>query len=188
MVAEPVLGATATVVLSALAFSGAGQFALVGVLLAGGGPLVAIGTGLLVSARFVAMGLALAPSLPRSRVRRIGYAASIVDSSWAMAHDGHGRFDLPLMAAATALQYVAWVAGTLLGVLVTGIVDTRALGLDSVLPAFYLAVLLPELRTASARGVALLGAGTSLALLPVAPPGVAVLVGGSVCLLGLIHK
>jgi predicted branched-subunit amino acid permease len=60
--------------------------------------------------------------------------------------------------------------------------------LDAIFPAFFLALLLPELRDARSRGVALAGALIALALVPVAPPGVPVLVASLASLAGLYRR
>ena len=63
--------------------------------------------------------------------------------------------------------------------------DPEALGLDAVYPAFFLALLIGEVRSARALGVAALGALIALALVPVAPAGVPVLVASLAALVGL---
>jgi predicted branched-subunit amino acid permease len=52
--------------------------------------------------------------------------------------------------------------------------DPRRLGLDAVVPAIFLALLVPQVRSANARAAALGGAAITLALTPVAPPGIPV--------------
>jgi predicted branched-subunit amino acid permease len=84
----------------------------------------------------------------------------------------------------TGVQYVAWVTGTLVGV-VSPALDARALGLDAVFPAFFLTILVGELVDRRRRVVALGGAALALALVPVAPPGLPVLVAGAAALVGL---
>ena len=74
---------------------------------------------------------------------------------------------------------VGALGGTVLG-------DPETLGLDAVYPAFFLALLLDELRAGRrARGVALAGALIALALVPFAPPGIPVLAAGFAALAGL---
>jgi hypothetical protein len=55
-----------------------------------------------------------------------------------MAARGDGSFDRAYLFGHTGVQYVSWVAGTVLGVVVPSL-DARALGLDAVFPAFFLA-------------------------------------------------
>ena len=174
----------AAIVMSAVVFAGSAQFAAVGILAAGGGLGAAVGAAALMNSRFVPMGFALGPSLHGSRARRALEGQVVVDSSWAMAARGDGRFDRSYLFGHTAIQYVAWVVGTTLGV-VTPNLDAQALGLDAVFPAFFLTLLAGELRDRRRVGVAGAGALIALALVPVTPPGVPVLVASSAALIGL---
>lgn len=176
--------ALAAVVMSAVVFAGSAQFAAVGILAAGGGIGAAVAAAALMNSRFVPMGFALGPSLHGSRLRRALEGQVTVDSSWAMSARGDGRFDRSYLFGHTAVQYVAWVAGTLAGVLAPTL-DARALGLDAVFPAFFLGILASELRDRRRLGVAGAGALIALALVPLAPPGVPVLVASSAALVGL---
>ena len=176
--------ALAAVVMSAVVFAGSAQFAAVAILGAGGGVLAAVGAAALMSSRFVPMGYAVGPSLRGSRLRRAIEGQAVVDTSWAMASRGDGTFDREYLFGHTGVQYVAWVLGTVAGVVVPSL-DARALGLDAVFPAFFLAVLAGELRTRKRMGVAGAGAVIALLLVPVAPPGVPVLVASTAALVGL---
>ena len=176
--------APAAVVMSAVVFAGSAQFAAVAILGAGGGVLAAVGAAALMSSRFVPMGYAVGPSLRGSRLRRAIEGQAVVDTSWAMASRGDGTFDREYLFGHTGVQYVAWVLGTVAGVVVPSL-DARALGLDAVFPAFFLAVLAGELRTRKRMGVAGAGAVIALLLVPVAPPGVPVLVASTAARVGL---
>lgn len=178
------LTALAAVVMSAVVFAGSAQFAAVGILGAGGGVGAAVAAAALMNSRFLPMGLALGPSLRGSRARRALEGQAVVDSSWVMAARGDGSFDRSYLFGHTAVQYVAWVAGSVLGVVVPSL-DARALGLDAVFPAFFLALLANEVKDPRRARVAFGGAGLALALVPVAPPGVPVLVASAAALVGL---
>ena len=72
--------------------------------------------------------------------------------------------------------WVCWNAGTLTGALVGGgLGDPRALGLDAMFPAAFLALLAPQLRRPGAPVAAIAGALIALVLVPVAPVGVPVI-------------
>ena len=178
------LPAVAAVVMSAVVFAGSAQFAVLGILGAGGGVGAAVAAAALMNSRFVPMGFALGPSLRGSRLRRSLEGQVSVDSSWAMAARGDGSFDRVYLFGHTAVQYVAWVCGTATGVLVPHL-DARALGLDALFPAFFLTILVGELSSRRRLGVAGAGAVVALALVPVAPPGVPVLVASAAALVGL---
>ena len=180
------LSPLAAVVMSAVVYAGSAQFASVGILAAGGGVGAAVAAAATMNSRFLPMGVALGPSLPGGRLRRAVQGQTVVDSSWALALRPDGTFDRAFLFGHSAGQYVCWVTGTALGVLGGG-VDSRALGLDAVFPAFFLALLVAELRkgTRTSAGVALAGAALALALVPVAPAGVPVLVASGAALVGL---
>jgi predicted branched-subunit amino acid permease len=180
------MGPVAPIVMSLVLFAGSAQFGSLAVLAAGGGAFPAIVAGLLLNARFLPMGIAVAPSLPGSPARRAAEGQAVVDASWALANQGGGRFDRHMLLGATMPQYPAWVAGTALGVLIgDAIGDPERFGLDALFPAFFLALLVPELRTRTELGVALGGAAIAFALIPVAPAGVPILAACLVALVGL---
>ena len=81
IVARPVMGATAAIVMSVIVFAGAAQFAATAVLAAGGSAAAAIIAGILLNIRFLPMGIAIAPSLPGGRLKRAaqGQASSARD-------------------------------------------------------------------------------------------------------------
>jgi 4-azaleucine resistance transporter AzlC len=186
VLAQPVMGTVAPVVMSAFLFAGSAQFGSLAVLAAGGGAVPAIVAGLLLNARFLPMGIAYAPSLEGSPARRALEGQAVVDASWAMANRGDGRFDRDFMVGATMVQYVCWVSGTALGVAVgDALGDPKDLGLDALFPAFFLALLVPELRDRTYVGVALAAALLALVLIPLTPPGVPVLAACLVALVGL---
>lgn len=186
LLAAPVLGTWAALLMSALVWSGTAQFAALTSI--GGGAAVAAGTGLLANVRYLPMGFAIAPSLCTPAWRRAASGALLADASFAIAHrrDG-GGFDIAALEGAAPLQYVGWVGGTAAGVAGASLVaDPSRFGFDVLFPVFYLALLLPEVRgSTQAILVALTSAAVTAALIPVAPEGVPVLAGAGAALLGL---
>jgi predicted branched-subunit amino acid permease len=186
IIAEPVMGAGPALAMSAFVFAGSAQFGSTAVLASGGAPAAAIVAAILLNARFIPMGVALAPSLRGGPLRRALSGQAIVDASWAMANRGGGRFDPDFLVGATLPSYPAWVGGTAFGVFAgEAIADPDAFGLDALFPAFFLALLVSELRAGRAYGVAAAGAAIALALTPVAPPGVPVIAASAAALVGL---
>jgi 4-azaleucine resistance transporter AzlC len=186
VLAEPIMGPVAPVVMSAVLFAGASQFGATAVLAAGGDALTAIAAGTMLNARFLPMGVAAATALRGSPLRRAVEGQAVVDASWALAVQGDGRFDRELMIGATIPQYPAWVAGTLIGALGGGALsDPAALGLDAIFPAFFVGLLAAELSRPRALAAALLGGAIALALTPVLPPGLPVLLASAAALIGL---
>jgi predicted branched-subunit amino acid permease len=187
VVAEPVMGPVAPIVMSATLFAGSAQFAAVAVLGAGGGAAAAIVAGVLLNARYGPMGVALAPSLSGSASRRAAVGLAMIDFSWAAASRGGGRFDPAFLVGATLPSYPCWVGGTALGVVAGDVIsDPGALGLDALFPAFFLALLIEgELRAGRPAFAAGLGALIAFALTPVAPPGLPVIAASLAALVGL---
>ena len=186
VVAEPLMGSVAPIVMSAIVFAGASQFGATSVLADGGSAATAIATGAMLNARFLPMGLAAASALRGSRLRRALEGQAIVDASWALAARGEGGFDREVMLGATLPQYPAWVLGTVVGVVVGGALgDPEALGLDAIFPAFFLGLLAAELRRPHAVPTVLIGGAIALALTPVLPAGLPVLLASCAALIGL---
>ena len=180
-------GVVAPIVFSVITFSGSAQFAVAAVLGASGGALAAIAAAVLLNARFLPMGVAVAPFLKGGLVHRALEGQAVVDASWALASRGGGRFDREFMIGATVPQVAAWIGGTIIGVLAGDVVgDVEWLGLDVIFPAFFLALLVDELHDGEQTiAAALIAAVLSLALVPLVPPGVPVIAACAAALLGL---
>jgi predicted branched-subunit amino acid permease len=186
VVAEPIMGSVAPIVMSATVFAGASQFGATAVLISGGDAVTAIATGAMLNARFLPMGVAAASALRGSRLRRAIEGQAVVDASWALAARGGGRLDRNLMLGATIPQYPAWVLGTAIGVFGgDAIGDPDALGLDAIFPAFFLGLMATELRSPRARAAAIGGGAIALLLAPLLPPGLPVLAASAAALIGL---
>src|SRR5205085_12371153 len=126
--------------------------------------------------RYLAMGLALAPSLRGRPLSRAAFAMTTVDSSWAAASADDGTFDPWYMVGVTVPQYPGWVLGTIVGVLAgSALGDPRALGLDALFPAFFIALLFEEVRGRRKLAAAAGGAGIAAVLTPLAPAGLPIL-------------
>lgn len=182
------LSALQACAMSALVFTGASQFAVVGVLGAGGSPATAVANALLLGARNTAYGLVVAPLLARGRwVGRAASAQLVIDESTAMARAQDSPEAARGAFLATGLSvYALWNLGTAVGAVAgSGLGDPRALGLDAAFPAAFLALLVPQLRQGGAVGAALAGAAIALALVPVAPAGVPILAAALGVLVGV---
>lgn len=164
--------------LSLFMFTGASQFALVGVLGAGGGLLAAVATAWLLGARNGLYALHLAPLLRFRGARRLLAAQVTIDESTAMAirhEDEPANSRLAFWSTGIAI-FVLWNIGTAIGALGASALDDPAvLGLDAAIPAGFIALLWPRLRDRESWAVALAGAVLALALTPVLPPGTPVL-------------
>ena len=171
-------------VMSMLVFTGASQFAFVGVLAAGGGPLAAMAPAVLLAARNAVYGLSLAPIMPERLRDRAVAAHAVIDETTAMARAHDDPQTARRAFAATGVSiWVFWNLGTLLGALIGGgISDPGTYGLDAMFPAAFLALLAPQLRRPGAPVAAIAGAVIALALVPYTQAGVPVIA----ALLGVI--
>jgi predicted branched-subunit amino acid permease len=171
-----------TCTLSLLMFTGASQFALIGVVGSGGNPFAGAASALLLGLRNGLYGMRLAPLLGVRGPRKAAAAQLVIDESTAMAI---GQPTPPLGRVAfwaTGISiYVLWNLGTLIGSLAgEAISDPSALGLDAAVPAAFLALLWPRLTGREERLVALAAAVVALAVVPMVPAGVPVLLAAAV--------
>lgn len=166
-----------TCALSLLVFTGASQFALVGALAAGGGPLTAAAGAFFLGVRNTFYGLRLSQLLALPRAVRPFAAQWVIDETTAVTLAQPTRRAARIGFAVTGLSlYVLWNLTTLLGALgADAIGDTRAWGLDAAGPAVFLALLAPMVKSGTERVVAGLAVLLGLGLLPVLPAGVPVL-------------
>jgi predicted branched-subunit amino acid permease len=176
-----------TCFLSLAVFTGASQFALVGVVASGGTLTAGAATAVLLGTRNALYGLRLSSLLRLRGVRRLVGAQLVIDESTAMAV---ARDDAELGRVgfwATGLAvYTFWNLGTLLGALGgAALSDPKVLGLDAAPPAAYVALLAPRLRAREPWAVALTAAAVSLAAVPFLPNGAPVLLAALAALVAL---
>jgi 4-azaleucine resistance transporter AzlC len=166
------MGIAAPIVMSLTTFAGSAQFAVASVLDDGGALAAAIAAAVLLNLRYLAIGVSVAPSLRGSASRRLVEAQLAVDESWAVSQR-EGRVDRDRLVGAGTVLMLAWVAGTIGGVLGgSALGDPEDYGLDAMFPALFLALLVGQLHGPRARIAAVLGALIALALTPLVPPGV----------------
>ena len=167
-----------TCALSVLMFTGASQFALVGVVGAGGSVWAGAATAALLGSRNALYGMRLASILDRSGWKRLAGAHFVIDETTAMAIARDSVPESRLAFWATGLAVFAlWNLGTLIGALAThALPDPKVLGFDAAPPAAFLALLAPRLRAREPFAIAL-GAGVvALVCLPFVPAGVPLLI------------
>jgi 4-azaleucine resistance transporter AzlC len=162
--------------MSTAVFAGAAQFLAVG-LIAAGNPIAAVAAGLLLNARHLPFGIAVAETIgTRWRNRLIG-SHLMTDETVAFTlreADPVRRRRTYWLIGVTL--FTSWNVGSALGVLLGGASgDPATLGLDAAFPAGLIALILPSLRDRDARVVALTGAAIAVLLSPVLPAGLPVL-------------
>jgi predicted branched-subunit amino acid permease len=167
--------------LSALMFTGGSQFALVGVLIAGGGAASAVATSVLLGFRNAFYALAMAPVLKVRGLRRLVAAQLTIDESTAMAvgrsveHDGGRASRLAFWATGVSV-FVFWNLATLLGAAgANALGDPKIWGLDAAIPAGFIALVWPRLNDRRSATIGLTAGAVALVLTPVLRPGVPVL-------------
>lgn len=173
-----------TCVLSLAMFTGASQYAAVGVLGSGGDALTAAATAVLLGLRNAFYGLRLSSLLGVRGARRLVAAQLVIDESTAMSL---GREDDRLNRlgfwATGICVYVLWNLGTLIGALgAHALSNPKTVGLDAAAPAAFLALLAPRVRSRHAFAVAVGAAAIAMASVPFLPVGGPVLVAALVAL------
>ena len=178
------LSVTQAVVLSAVMCTGASQFALVGVLAAGGSLLAGVSAALLLGLRNAFYGVPVTRIVRPRGVARIWTAHVVVDESTAMAvAQPDARAGRYAFWATGGTLYALWTLGTLAGSLIGSGISTSALGLDAAAPAIFLALLWPQLSQERGPGVALGAAVVALVLVPLVPAGVPIIAAAAVAIL-----
>jgi branched chain amino acid efflux pump len=167
-----------TCALSLLMFTGASQFAFVGVIGAGGSPWAGAATAALLGTRNALYGLRLGGLLEVTGLRRVTAAHLVIDESTAMAIARDAPAQSRLAFWATGLSvFGLWNLGTLIGALAThALPDPKVLGFDAAPPAAFLALLAPRLRAREPMAIALAAALVALVFLPFVPAGVPLLI------------
>ena len=165
--------------LSLLTFSGASQFAVVGVIGAGGGAISAIATASLLGIRNGLYGVIMAPRLKVKGFKRVVAAQITIDESTGVALGAEKRSD-------SAMRQGFWLTGfgvfffwnlfTLAGALgAQAMGDARAWGLDSAVPAAFLGLLWPRLEKNSDRALAVVSILFAIAMTPLLPAGLPII-------------
>lgn len=174
-----------TCALSLLMFTGASQFAFVGVLAAGGTSISASATALLLGSRNALYGLRMAPLLGYRGRARVGAAHLLIDESTAMGVTRESQRAARTGFLTTGIAiFILWNFFTLIGAVAGDLIgDPRVYGLDAAVGAAFLALLWPRLSQRRNMVVALLAAALALMLVGVVPAGVPVLAAAGVALL-----
>jgi predicted branched-subunit amino acid permease len=172
--------------LSLLAFTGASQFALAGVVAAGGSLLAGTAGAILLGSRNTLYGLRLANVLQPRGLSRILAAQGVIDETTAITlaqpDQAAGR---KAFSATFCTLYLTWNLATLAGAVGAGKIGSpQSFGIDVVGPAAFIALIYPRLRAGRAeRAVAVAAVAIALGLTPVLPAGVPVIL-ASVAALG----
>jgi predicted branched-subunit amino acid permease len=162
--AGPLMGPGLTMISSVVVFSGATQFTTIGLLSAGAGGPAILATVALLNVRHLLMGAVLRSSLGPSRLKRALLAWFLLDESFGFTMvaaertpPGHGRVAVAerTLLVSGLCCYAAWLLGTALGVLGTGVAGLEEVAV-ALFPVLFIALAALTARTLSlaARAVA----------------------------------
>ena len=165
--------------LSLLTFTGASQFAVVGVLGAGGSAISGIATATLLGVRNTLYGLRMAPVLNVKGLRRIFAAQLTIDESTgvALSQEKIGLREMRQGFWLTGIGvFIFWNIFTLAGALgAQAMGDPAAWGLDAAVPAAFLGLLWPRLINKTDRLLAVTACALALSMTPYFVPGVPII-------------
>ena len=166
-----------TCLLSILLFSGASQFAVVGIMGAGGSAVSAIATATLLGFRNALYGLQMAPILKVKGLKRILAAQITIDESTAVATLQENDADRRRGFYVTGVGvYVFWNLFTFLGALgASAIGDPSVWGLDAAVPAAFCGLIWPRLKNKTHFVVSAVAIGWALLLTPITPAGIPII-------------
>ena len=169
-----------TMVLSLVMFSGASQFAVIGIVVTGGvsAGLTAVLSAGLLGVRNGLYALRMSALLEPRGWTRLAAAQLTVDESTAVATAQPSREAARAGFWTTAVAlFLGWNLSTLVGALLGDVIgDVRSYGLDAAAAAAFLGLVWPWLRVGEPVVVAIGAAVVSIVLLPVVPAGVPVLI------------
>ena len=163
--------------LSLLTFSGASQFAVVGVLGAGGSAFSAISTASLLGIRNGLYGVRMAQILQIKGIKRIFGAQLTIDESTGVALSQDNEADMKTGFWYTGLGvFIFWNLFTLLGALgANALGNPTDWGLDTAIPAIFLGLVWNRLKDKKSWAIAISALAMALALTPFAPAGVPIM-------------
>jgi predicted branched-subunit amino acid permease len=168
-----------TCALSLLLFSGASQFAVIGVMASGGSALSAIATGGLLGIRNGLYALRMSPILKLSGFKRFLVAQVTIDESTgvALSQENRGEAAMRLGFISTGIGvFFFWNFFTLVGALSANAIGNPSMwGLDAAVPAAFLGLLWPRLTNSKTKIAASLSAVIALLLTPILPSGLPII-------------
>ena len=166
-----------TCLLSLLLFSGASQFAVVGIMGAGGSAASAIATATLLGFRNALYGLQLAPILKVTGLKRIIASQITIDESTAVSTLQSNDSDRKRAFYLTGFGvYIFWNLFTFLGALgASAIGDPSVWGLDAAVPAAFCGLVWPRLKDKRLFLISASAIILALLLTPITPAGIPII-------------
>jgi predicted branched-subunit amino acid permease len=167
--AGPVMGAGATMLSSLLIFSGTVQFTVAALLSAGAGAGAVIAGSVTLNLRNLLLGAVLRPRIARGPLQRAGLAWFLVDESAGLALASEEDAARTLLMSGAAF-YLAWQAGTVLGLLGASVEGVRSAA-EAVFPVLFIGLAAVSCSSRSMALRAAVAAGLSAGAALVWPGG-----------------
>ena len=160
-----------TLLLAMFALGGAAEFTFVGVIAAGGAPILAVLAGLLVNSRNFAFGVSVGPFFPQDW-RALIASHWVNDESTAISRLGQNNrakwHAFLLMGAAIAIM---WPGGAMVGQWLGNVIDADMLGLDAAFPIILFCLIRGDLKNRVTLSLTLAGILVAVCLTPILPLG-----------------
>ncbi|MFM2144589.1 MAG: hypothetical protein RI899_377 [Actinomycetota bacterium] len=165
--------------LSLLTFSGASQFAVIGVIGSGGSALSGIATASLLGSRNGLYGVLMAPILKVRGFKRVVAAHITIDESTGVSLSQEPR-GLQAMREGFWFTgfgvFIFWNLFTLAGAVgAKAMGDPSAWGLDAAVPAAFLGLVWPRLKNSTDKTLAIVAAVFAIATTPFLPAGLPII-------------
>jgi predicted branched-subunit amino acid permease len=165
--------------LSLLTFSGASQFAVIGVIGSGGSALSGIATASLLGTRNGLYGVLMAPILKVRGFKRVVAAHITIDESTGVSLSQESRGPQAMREGFWLTGFgvfIFWNLFTLAGALgAKAMGDPSAWGLDAAVPAAFLGLVWPRLKSSTDKTLAILAAAFAIATTPFLPAGLPII-------------
>jgi predicted branched-subunit amino acid permease len=165
--------------LSLLTFSGASQFAVIGVIGAGGSAISGIATASLLGFRNGLYGVLMAPILKVRGFKRLIAAHITIDESTGVSLSQEARGPEAMREGFWLTGFgvfIFWNLFTLAGALgAKAMGDPSAWGLDAAVPAAFLGLVWPRLKSSTDKTLAIIAAIFAIATTPFLPAGLPII-------------
>ena len=165
--------------LSLLTFSGASQFAIIGVIGAGGSAISGIATASLLGFRNGLYGVLMAPILKVRGFKRLVAAHITIDESTGVSLSQEARGPEAMREGFWLTGFgvfIFWNLFTLAGALgAKAMGDPSAWGLDAAVPAAFLGLVWPRLKSSTDKTLAIIAAVFAIATTPFLPAGLPII-------------
>jgi predicted branched-subunit amino acid permease len=165
--------------LSLLTFSGASQFAVIGVIGAGGSAISGIATASLLGFRNGLYGVLMAPILKVRGFKRLVAAHITIDESTGVSLSQEARGPEAMREGFWSTGFgvfIFWNLFTLAGALgAKAMGDPSAWGLDAAVPAAFLGLVWPRLKSSTDKTLAIIAAVFAIATTPFLPAGLPII-------------